>query len=66
MKPKDAKPCDCIHEPEHHCPRTGACLYTNPTLGPCPCAATPKDTREALWAWHNTLKRVLERERGQR
>lgn len=44
----------CIHHPEHHDPVSGACLYTNPTYGPCSCDATPAATRAALrrvWRW---------------
>ena len=52
--------CSCIHDPSVHDPRTGACLYTIPTFGPCPCDATPSDTRQALEAAHYKLKEVLE------
>ena len=50
--------CDCTHDERHHDPISGACLYTNPTFGPCPCAATHDDTRAALWAAHRTLKEL--------
>lgn len=53
------KECDCIHDSEVHDPTTGACLYTNPTFGPCPCAATEKATGEALKAAHRQLKAAL-------
>jgi hypothetical protein len=52
--------CDCTHEPDHHDRLTGACLYTSPVHGPCPCAATPPSTRAALTSAHLALKRVLE------
>lgn len=58
------KACDCIHVTDHHDHITGACHYTNPIHGPCPCAATPPAVRaaqEAAWA---VLRRVLERERA--
>jgi hypothetical protein len=42
--------CDCVHDPEHHDPETGACHYTNFDYGPCPCAATPEAMRVAMRA----------------
>lgn len=56
------KACDCIHEPGHHDPKTGACLYTNPSFGPCPCAATPPESRAALQRVYDTLKKVTARD----
>lgn len=58
-KPKRPKACDCTHEAAHHDPATGACFYTNPSLGPCPCAATPEPTRAALTAAHRCLRATL-------
>lgn len=58
--------CDCIHAGEHHCPRTGACFYTNPTAGPCPCAATPKPVREALEAAWSAMRRAVDRDKRSR
>lgn len=57
--------CDCIHDPEHHCPHSGACLYTNPFTGPCPCAATKPGTLAALTSAWRALQRVL-REQGRK
>ena len=51
--------CDCIHEKSVHDPVSGACLYTNPTFGPCPCAATPEPTRAALTMAHTRLREAL-------
>jgi len=46
--------CSCIHQRAVHCPITGACLYTNPIHGPCPCDSTPDDVRVALsTAWRD-------------
>lgn len=39
--------CDCIHESDEHDPISGACLWVNPTFGPCRCAGTPRAFYEA-------------------
>lgn len=52
--------CDCVHPLAFHDPLTGACLYTNPIHGPCPCKATPERTRLVLERVHRALKQALE------
>lgn len=49
MDPNPDPRCSCIHSEAQHDPETGACLATNPYVGPCPCDATPEDVREQLW-----------------
>lgn len=64
--PEHGTRCDCVHDAECHDPATGACLYTNPTHGPCPCAATPALTRKALRAAHETLRDLLSQQENRR
>lgn len=54
--------CDCVHPSGFHDPETGACLYTNPAHGPCPCAATSVRTRAALWRVHRELRKQQRRD----
>ncbi len=58
--------CSCVHDARYHDPVSGACLYTNPTYGPCPCAATPASTRAALDAAHEKLQARLQHQSDRR
>jgi hypothetical protein len=64
--PEHGVRCDCVHGAACHDPATGACLYTNPIHGPCPCAATPPLTRKALRTAHETLRDVLNEQANRR
>lgn len=44
---RTGKECDCIHNEDDHDKLTGACHYNNILHGPCPCAATPDEMRNA-------------------
>jgi hypothetical protein len=57
--PCHEEPCNCLHEPACHDPVSRACLYTNPVIGPCPCAATQEETRTALKHAYTKLQTML-------